>query len=203
MKEFWEWFKVNNSAYLFINEIEDKAEKQRLLDNFMKHLHKYCDKLYFQIGGDREDDQELIITAEGNSDYFNTVEELIDNAPSIPNWKFIAFLQPNFNEDFHINYEGVVLASNEMYFLPLDHEDSPSLIGFRIGIKNYDQLKDNKWLQATVYKIIDTLVGEKAFALDIDYIEINELPENPKGEGMFELTGLPSYVEWHKFNHPR
>jgi hypothetical protein len=203
MKAFWNWFTENNSAYLFLNEIEDFEEKERLLDNLTKQLHLYCDKLYFEIGGHPDDDQELVITAEGNSDYFNTVEELINNAPSIPNWKFIAFLQPNHNNDFHINFEGIVLASNEMYFLPLDHEDSSELIGLRICIKNYIELKDNKWLQPTVYKIIDTIVGEKAFTLDIDYIEIDELPEDPKELGMIELKGLPAYIEWHKANHPR
>jgi hypothetical protein len=203
MKQFWNWFKDNNSAYLFLNQIEDESEKQRLLDNLMKRLHQYCDKLYFQIGGHPDDDQELIITAEGNSDYFKLVEDLVSLAPTVPNWKFIALLQPDISKDFHINYEGIVLASNQIYFLPLDHEDSPSLIGLRICIKNYESLKDNKWLQPTVYKIIDTIVGEKAFALDIDYIEIDELPEEPKEEGMFELSGLPSYLEWHKSNHPR
>jgi hypothetical protein len=201
--QFWKWFKENNSAYIFINQIEDVNEKERLLDNLMNQLHKYSDKLYFQIGGHPQEDQELIITAEGNSDYFHTVEELIAHAPPLDNWRFIAFLQPNSDNDFHINYEGVVLASNEMWFLPLDHEDSPSLIGLRICIKNYDSLKNNQWLQPTVYKIVDTLVGEKAFALDIDYIEIDELPEEPKEDGMIELTGLSSYIEWHKSNHPR
>jgi hypothetical protein len=203
MDQFWNWFKNNHSAYLFINQIEDKDEKERLLDNLMNSLHKYCDKLYFQIGGHPEEDQELIITAEGDVNYFGFVEELIAHAPALDNWKFIAFLQPNSNDDFYIDYEGIVLASKDMWFLPMDHEDSPSLIGLRVCIKNYDNLKDNEWMQPTVYKIIEAIVGEKAFALDIDYIEIDELPDDPKEDDMIELTGLLSYITWHKSNHPR
>jgi hypothetical protein len=53
------------------------------------------------------------------------------------------------------------------------------LIGVRVCTPNYKEIKDSKWLKAAVYKALDTILGEKSFALDMAYIDIGDLPENP------------------------
>lgn len=37
---------------------------------------------------------ELILTANGNPQFFEQVINLVDNAPQLKNWKFTAFIQP-------------------------------------------------------------------------------------------------------------
>lgn len=195
-KNFWNWFSENNKAYLFLNEIENEV-KEELLQNLMENLHSYCDKLYFEIGGFPGGDQELIITAEGNPDYFEHVEILIAEAPEIPNWSFIAFIPPR-EIDFEMDYEGVVLKPAEMWFLPLENSKDPHSIGIRVCTMNYEVIKDHEGLNAAVYKSLDTILGEKSFALDIDYLDINQLPDEPEQMGMIPLSQLPGYVEWKK-----
>ena len=51
-----------------LNEI-DEDEKDQLLEDLQGHLHEYCDQLYFQVGGNSGEEQELIITAEGDKDF--------------------------------------------------------------------------------------------------------------------------------------
>ena len=68
--------------------------KEKILDELLDNLHAYCDKLYFNIGGEYGGQQELTITAEGKTDYFDAVEELIKEAPELEGWSFIAFMQP-------------------------------------------------------------------------------------------------------------
>src|SRR5262245_27302886 len=126
-KQFWEWFEANNKAYLFLNQVDNK-EKERLLNNLLTELHKYCDKLFFEAGGHPDGTQEVIIAAEGNKKYFDKVEELIAAAPKLDGWKFIDFIPPR-DPDFEINFEGVKLKPNEMWFLPLEHPEDKSLIG--------------------------------------------------------------------------
>src|SRR5688572_24601729 len=134
--QFWDWFEANNKAYLFLNQVEHD-EKERLLDNLLNELHKHCDKLFFEAGGHPDGTQELIITAEGNKEYFADVEELISKAPQIANWNFISFL-PARNADFEIQFEGVTLRPKEMWFLPLEHHDDNGLIGIQVCTKNYE-----------------------------------------------------------------
>ncbi len=195
---FWRWFKTNNKSFLTLNDkdISDK-EKERRLDDMMVHLHAYCDHLYFEMGGMPGEQQELIITAEGDKNYFDMVDNLIKKAPVIDNWKFTAFMQSR-PLDYTSNYEDVELKPLKMWFLPLDSKSKPDLIGLRVCIPNYDSVKDSKWLQAAVYKVLDGALGEKIFALDINYVEIGNLPEDPEKQGMIELKDLSKFVAWKK-----
>jgi hypothetical protein len=195
-KQFWQWFEQNNKTYLFLYEV-GAEKKEQLLNNLMEQLHEYCENLWFEIGGHPDEEQELIITAEGNADYFERVEALISAAPKIPNWTFIAFIPPR-DIEFEIKYEEVELKPSEMWFEPLEHPDYPAAIGIKVFTRNYELVKDSEWLRPAVYKILDTILGEKSFAIDIEHVAIDQLPDGPDEEGLIELSALPTYIEWKK-----
>ena len=67
---------------------------ERSLDALLEQLHLYCADLYFEMGGFPDEEQELIITAEGQADLFGAVYEVIAEAPILKSWKFIALKQP-------------------------------------------------------------------------------------------------------------
>jgi hypothetical protein len=46
--------------------------------------------------------------------------------------------------------------------------------------------------------MLDAIVGEKIFALDIDYVDTDQQPDDPHGEEMYPILELPAYIEWHK-----
>ena len=92
--EFWDWFKKNNFQFFFLNQINDENEKQRILDELDSKLNEYSEGLYFEIGGHPDDTQDLIITADGDINYFKDVKHLVKNAPKISNWNIIAFKPP-------------------------------------------------------------------------------------------------------------
>jgi hypothetical protein len=196
--DFWNWFKANNTRFLVLNDPDlGKETKEELLDGLLEHLHEYCDKLYFAVGGWHGDDQELIITADGDVDYFDKVDELIDCAPILENWNFTAFMQPH-ELDYTSHFEDVILKPLEMYFLPLNSSSKPKSIGLKVCLANYQEVKDSEWLKAAVYRVLDTVLGEKAFALDVDYIDIGTLPDNPEEKGMMELKDLSRFIKWKK-----
>jgi hypothetical protein len=84
-----------------------------------------------------------------------------------------------------------------MWFLPLINEKNNDL-GIRICLKNYDLIKDNEILTTLLYKILDTILGEKSFALNIKYVDTALQPDDPAEEGMYPILELPEYIERHK-----
>ena len=81
-----------------------------------------------------------------------------------------------------------------MWFLPLSNEVNSDL-GIRVCLKNHDLIKDNETLKPLLYKMFDTILGEKSFALDIDYVDTDLQPDDPEDEGMYPILELPEYVE--------
>jgi len=196
IEKFWNWFEEHNKSYLSLDEINE-AVKEQLLNELQDHLHEYCDRLYFQVGGMPGQEQELIITAEGNTDFFEQVEALVNNAPAIDDWTFVAFIQPR-DDLVTTNFEDVELKPAEIWFLPLQSASKPHSIGIKVCTPNYDIIKESKWFKSAIYKMLDAVLGEKSFALDIDHIDFGKLPGNPEEQGMIELAELPAFVKWKK-----
>ena len=193
-QQFWDWFKKNEAKYFFLNQINDYNEKERLLDDFLSHLHEYCNQLFFEVGGHPNEKQDLIITAEGDTDFFDEVETLVNKAPQLEYWNVLAF-KP-IREDYIIEYNSIKLDPKEMYFIPLTN-NNPKKIGLRIYIDNYTSSNEDDFLTATNLTL-DNLVGEKSNAFDIGYLEIKSLSSISEKEELIELTKLPRYIEWKK-----
>ena len=62
-----------------------------------------------------------------------------------------------------------------MYFIPLENPNKPTDLGIKVLLKNCIAHKDNPRLRGAVYVHIEHLIGEKAFANDIAFIEIGQL----------------------------
>jgi len=193
--QFWKWFQDNNKAYLFLDDVDEDV-KENLLNDCEEQLHKYCDQLYFEIGCELDEDQELIITAEGDKKHFGKVEELVNAAPKISGWTIIAF-KPSIPGHFKSNWDDLELNTEEMWFLPLINEKNNDL-GIRICLKNHDLIKDNEILTTLLYKMLDTILGEKSFALNIKYVDTALQPDDPAEEGMYPILELPEYIDRHK-----
>lgn len=193
---FWEWFREHTAGYLFLSQVDDEV-KTNLLEDLKAHLQAYCDKLCFEIGGDPEAEHELIITAEGDKSYFEYAEFLVAEAPKLDGWKFFALIPPR-GADFEITINEHKIQSKDMWFQPMGNPCFPDIIGLRICLPNYEAVKDQEWILPAMAKIAEYILGEKSFALNIQYIDIGELPENPPEWRMIPLTRLEQFVSWRK-----
>jgi hypothetical protein len=54
-----------------------------------------------------------------------------------------------------------------------------------------------------LYKMLDSILGEKSFALDIQYMDVELQPDDPEIEGMYQILELPEYIEWRKPNNKK
>lgn len=189
-ERFWNWFKSQNLGYLNLDRIDTRT-REALLIQFLGVLHQYCDGLFFQICN-HETTSELIITAEGDINYFNAVEKLVKQAPKIDNWKIVAFKQA-IGTNFITNYEGIKIDPKKSWFLPL--ENDKERLGLRVYIENFSFNEEEKVLSA-IYECLDAMLGEKDSASNVFYVEVDRMPPNPEEGGLIELLELPAYIDW-------
>ena len=191
---FWNYFQQNNFVFLLLNEIS-KEELKTHFDKLLEILHQYNKDLDLIIKN-KKSGAELIITANGNPYLFKEVELLVHHALVVERWKITAFLQPETNlskyengTDKPLEYYGITLRISEMYFIPLENANKPIDLGIKVLLKNYIVHKDNPRLREAVYVHIEHLIGEKAFANDITFIEIGQLEsEIDNAIELFELS---------------
>jgi len=194
---FWNYFQQNNFVFLLLNEIP-KDELKIYFDKLIEILHQYNKDLDLIIKN-KKNGAELIITANGNPYLFKEVELLVHHAPVVERWKITAFLQPETNltkyensTDKPLEYYGITLKISEMYFIPLENPNQPTNLGIKVLLKNYIIHKDNPRLREAIYVHIEHLIGEKAFANDITFIEIGQLEF--KTVQLTELYKLSSFI---------
>jgi hypothetical protein len=193
----WNYFQQNNFVFLLLNEIS-KDELKTHFDKLIQILHQYNKDLDLIIKN-KKNGAELIITANGNPYLFKEVELLVHHAPIVERWKITAFLKPETNLtkyengiDKPLEYYGITLQISEMYFIPLENPNKPTDLGIKVLLKNYIVHKDNPRLREAVYVHIEHLIGEKAFANDIAFIEIGQWEGDD--ENQIELYNLKSYI---------
>ena len=187
--DFWKWFKENNSQFFFLNQISDENEKQRILGEFQARLSKYNDNLYFEIGGEPDDTQELIISAGGDINYFHEVEELVNNAPKIKDWKIIAF-KPSMGTKFKLNYEGIEISPNDIWFdaFRTDNKNLHLILYYN----NYVKEKEDSFVSAS-YIALDVILGEKSSTMNIESIEVDNIKN--KENNSIRLDGIKEFID--------
>lgn len=195
---FWNHFQQNNFVFLFLIEIP-KDELKIHFEKLIELLHQYNKDLDLIIKN-KKNGAELIITANGNPYLFKEVELLVHHAPVVERWKITAFLQPETNltkyengTDKPLEYYGITLRISEMYFIPLENPNKPTDLGIKVLNKNYIVHKNNPRLREAVYVHIEHLIGEKAFANEIAFIDIDQL--YPNNSYCIELYKLHKYIK--------
>jgi hypothetical protein len=197
ISNFWNYFQQNNFVFLILNEIS-KEDLKIHFDKLIEILHQYNKDLDLIIKN-KTNGAELIITANGNPYLFKEVELLVHHAPAIKRWKITAFLQSETNltkyengTDKPLEYYGITLRISEMYFIPIENPNKPTDLGIKVLLKNYIVHKDNPRLREAVYVHIEHLIGEKAFANNIAFIEIGQLEGDD--ENLIKMYKLTSFI---------
>lgn len=194
--QFWSWFEANNAKYLFLNEMTSDV-KERAIKTFQTELHQYCQSVYFLIGNETIDrKKELIITAEGNKDYFNHVEFLIDHAPELKRWELLKF-KPPMGSGFKAVIQNREFDPRVTRCLLLEDENNPETIGLRMYYNDFNMTYKRNFAYGT-YVMLDMLLGEKSATLDIDHLEIVKTPDNIDEMDYIYLDQIKKYIDIKK-----
>ena len=162
----------------------------------MEQIKKVDEHLWFELSRDRDPAREFIVTAQGHVGSFAIAENLVRLAPIMEGWAFIA-LKPPQGFRFVTTYEGTRFDPRQMWFLPLESESRPRDLGVRIAVPGLDCV-DKSTAHDAVLIILDTGLGERSAALDLQHTEVTELPTDPASLGYIELPELAAYITWRK-----
>lgn len=192
--QFWQWFADHNEALTAIGDL-DTQERDRLLDDIQTHLEAYCPGLSFELGDATSNGRTLTISAEGDTDLFRYVVELVDAAPDLDWWDFVAFKQP-MGTDLRVQFDKMLFESKKMHFQQLECEEEPEMLGLRIAVEGGERQDED--FQVGVYVTLEALLGEFDCATLIGYMETVPLPAEPFKAGFHPLDDLPLFVDWFK-----
>ena len=142
----------------------------------------------------------MIISANGNPDFFEKVTTLIDNGPKLKHWKFTAFIQPSEDiEDMEAGldkpyvFKDINLKASELKFMPFEYLGNKK-IDMIIYLKNFTIQCNNKNLLQVIFIIMQDIIGEKALYENINFVELAQLPENENVELIY-LHDLQYYLD--------
>ena len=176
---FWNWFQDNNQTIKNLINETPKTQKQ-LYFWLNRHLGYYCKELDFLIIFPKKEKEkaELIITANGNPNYFSQVTELINKAPALRHWKFTAFIQPTENIDKIIEglddpyvFREITIKNSEIKFLSLNYIGNSRKFDIIIYLKNYNIYSCTKTFQQAIFIILQDLLGKKLIYEKINFTE--------------------------------
>lgn len=198
---FWNWIQYNERTLRNLKNEKPKIQKLFLfwLD---KNLHYYSEGLDCILMFSTNDNKptQLIISANGNPDFFEKVIKLVDNAPRLQHWKFTAFIQPSEDiDDMEAGldkpyvFKDINLKASELKFMPFQFEGNKK-IDMIVYLKNFTVHCNNKNLLQVVYIIMQDIIGEKALYENINFVELAQVPSEESIELIY-LYDLQYYLE--------
>lgn len=192
---FWNWFTDHNEQLVALGDLDPK-QRDQLLQALQNQLTQYCDGLTFLLGEATPNGRTLTFTAEGDTDLFRYVVELVDAAPDLDWWEFVSFRQP-LGTQLKVRFEKYLFDTQQMHFMQLECEEEPDLLGLRIAVQGGER-SDDEDFQVGVYSVVEALIGEFDCATLIGYMETVALPAEPFKAGFQPLDNLPQFVDWFK-----
>jgi hypothetical protein len=198
---FWDWIRYNEQTLRNLRNEKPAAQKMFIywLD---KHLHNYCEQLesILMFPASENEPTQLVISASGNPEYFDQVTTLIENAPKLRNWKFVAFIQPSQSiEEMEAGldkpyvFKDIELKASELKFMPFQYEDVQK-IDMIVYLKNFTVHCTNKNLLHVVFIIMQDIIGEKSLFENINFVELAQMPTEESNEVIY-LYDLQLYID--------
>ena len=204
IKEFWKYFEENKFVFRILNEVSKEIQSEKI-----EELHRLINVFHPHIGFLIKLEKvipELIITAYGNPYLFKSVELLYKYAPVIENWKITAFVQPLEILDYHKSgsdapfyFHGLELKISELRFIAFPLESNPYLMAIDLYLPKRLKNEHPHKILGIVYIILEKVLGEKAFANEINMVHIQYLDFKNETKS-FPLQMLPDYLNNLKYD---
>ena len=200
IKHFWTWFSQNQQHLKALRELSSERQKE-LLHQLEWNLHFYAPGIdYLLIFPERRQGKaELVITANGDPDYFPTVEEIVGQSPSLDGWTITAFVRPSADIDEMARgldkpyvFQDIILKASELKFRPSAYDGEK--IDMIVYLRNYTVRSRNTNLLQLIFIMMQDLLGEKSLHQNINFVELAQMPGHAD-PGIIHLYELQAYLD--------
>lgn len=181
-QKFWNWFISYKTE---LEAIESSFDPR--LEPLSKHLRLYHVDIVYEISLHNSKPRELIISGDGLKEMIPIVQNLIQAAPEIEGWKFIAF-RPRKSDymDFKLDFGGMVIDPKRMWFFPITKDGYFDMIIYH---PDYSEQDKNSFIGGT-YIILDMVLGEFDVMTKVRYMDFQALPEKKIQTKLLPLSEL-------------
>jgi hypothetical protein len=189
-EKFWSWFKENERRLRNFEENPD-----RYLTEVLTRAKKIQPGLAIEFEPAKTGMINMTVSADGDRNLFNVVQNIIDRSPTIDGWKFIAFRQRMNLEQvkgMKLKAQNHELDPGKMKFLAMADGDTLDLIIYTKGVaeENFNQIAYGGLL------LIDNILGEYDCVTKVRNYDFHEMPtENDELDKLLPLLDLSAYVD--------
>jgi hypothetical protein len=197
IEKFWKWFQANEKDLSDFQKNPDKTLTQ-VLDS----AKKIQSGLAIEFEPPKNNIINVTISADGNRNLFPVVKEVVEKAPKIEGWSFVAFRQrmpPDKVKGMVLKAQDHELNPDKMKFFPVVSDDSLDIIIYADNVteENYSQVAYGGLL------LIDNILGEHDCVTKVRNYDFQNMPtKQDELQDLKPLLGLAEYVDnFHKAKH--
>ncbi|MCR6719679.1 MAG: hypothetical protein NVV59_05150 [Chitinophagaceae bacterium] len=178
--QFWTWFQLNEKR---LSQYESNPEAY--FGEIHQQLQKIAPGLAIEGAPAKDGIRNITITADGNEELFYVVQDIVNKAPALPGWRFIAFRQrvpASAAESLSIKVGKLELSVKDMKFFPIIDKDTLDVIIYAKGIN------DDNYLDVAYHSLIllDNLLGEYDCVMKVRSYDFHPMPSKKRRAGGFK-----------------
>lgn len=187
---FWAWFIANQD---YLKNFERNPDQY--LSEVLAEARKIKQGLAIELDPPVNGIICMTISANGNTELFSIVEQIIAKAPKVAGWKFTAFRQRLGSEQLKsmkLKANGFELDPGDMKFYPVIKGDELDIIIYVNGVtdKNYNQVAYGGLL------ILDNILGEYDCVTKVNSYDFHPMPESKaEQDSLMPLLEIAGFVD--------
>jgi len=195
ISEFWNWFDDNQIRFLKAVKSQKNIQFEFVTPVFNK-LNQIKEGAFLLTGMMDDNNAELVLTAEGNLRAFPYINELIDSAPKLENWKFTAFKPPMDFPDFGINMGPKSFTTENIFFYPENESDYPDEISIKLIYSDEYTNDESELIENGTFIFVENYLGEVKTATKIDRLSVEHNVNSDKE--LNPISKLNEYINWRE-----
>ncbi|MCG9791043.1 DUF695 domain-containing protein [Flavobacterium algicola] len=193
-KDFWNWFTANEKKFYSVVKSGKNTENE-FFDKLSPKLEELKPGIYYVVGISKEGVVDLVLTPDGVLKNILFIEELVNAAPALHNWKFTALKSAIAIENLSIKMADFTFNNENLSFYPIEHSNQPDEVDIVIVYHDYKEEYQTIIVNGS-FVFLDNYLGELKSVTTIDNAVVIGKDEATKE--LIPIAKLQSYLIWRE-----